>query len=108
MSRLTVTRSSRAPGRFILCQVWGCPGNWQWDDSDSERSSLVEESDITITASLFGWVSCAQCRETDGTVDCAHRTTAEMLQDATDYLDGECVGMVVEDPGIFCNLPEGF
>ena len=108
MSKLTIVKSSYAPGRFILCQVWGCPGNWQWDETDSDKSCLVGESDIPCIASLFGWSPCDKCRETDGTIACDHKTADVMRREAYEHLDNECAGMVVEDPGIFGNLPEGF
>jgi hypothetical protein len=42
-------------------------------------------------ACSLGWAPC-ECGATDGTVDCAHRTTSAMLAEAYDYLaerDGE-------------------
>jgi len=48
----------------------------------------------------LGWVACSQCRDTDGTVDCEHRTALEMITDATNFLD-EHTGESFEDPGYF-------
>jgi len=50
-------------------------------------------------ASTFGWIPC-RCSETDGTVDCVHRTVREMLSEAVEFLD-EHVGASTEDPGYF-------
>lgn len=38
-------------------------------------------------AGMFGWVPCPECGDTDGTVDCEHRTVDEMLAGAFDYLE---------------------
>ena len=61
--------------------------------------------DFPGLASTFGWSPCAGCPAeckgaTDGTVDCAMRSTSEMIEEASDYLlDHE--GEEVEDPGYF-------
>lgn len=55
--------------------------------------------DFPGLASTFGWVAC-DCRETDGTVDCEHRTASEMISEAHDYLQDHD-GDEVEDPGYF-------
>ena len=66
-------------GRAILAQVdWDFPG-------------LAQD---------FGFVPCTHCQETDGTVDCAHRTVGETVADAGEFLN-ENVGIWVEDPGYF-------
>ena len=44
-------------------------------------------------ARMFGWSPC-ECRATDGTVDCDHKTASEMISEAYDHLsnsDGEVI-----------------
>jgi len=65
-------------GRNLLCQTdWDFPG----------------------LACTFGWSPCP-CGETDGTVDCPHRSADDMIADARDFLQ-ERVGETTDDPGYF-------
>jgi hypothetical protein len=67
---------------------------------DSGQSILVQtDCEYPGIASTFGWVPC-WCGETDGTVDCPHRKTADMIADARQWLDDH-IGMTAEDPGYF-------
>lgn len=71
------------------------------DALDESNSILIQvDTDRTGLASAFGWVPCPDCRATDGTVDCAHRTSEEMIEEATDYLDDH-IGEAADDPGYF-------
>jgi len=54
--------------------------------------------DFPCLASNFGWVPCRECGDTDGTVDCPHRTVDEMMAEAIAYLD-EHIGDTIENPG---------
>ena len=51
-------------------------------------ASLLVQSDYDhpSIASSMGWSPC-DCGETDGTVDCPHRTASEMITEASQYLD---------------------
>jgi hypothetical protein len=50
-------------------------------------------------ASTFGWSPCP-CGETDGTVDCPHRSADEMIAEAREFLRAHA-GDTVDDPGYF-------
>lgn len=70
--------------------------------ADSGESMLVQvDWDFAGLASAFSWRAC-KCGETDGTVDCPHRTTDEMLGEFRHYLDCQ-LGETVDDPGYFSN-----
>jgi len=64
------------------------------------REILVQiDYDFPGLASTFGWSPCP-CGDTDGTVDCDHRTADEMIADARDFLRAH-VGDTADDPGYF-------
>ena len=59
----------------------------QRPDMDPSQSILIQTDwDWPGIASALGWVPC-DCGETDGTVDCPHRTAADMIQEAGEYID---------------------
>lgn len=69
-------------------------------DLESDQSVLIQvDYDRPSLAGHMGWVACP-CGETDGTIDCKHRSTAEMIDDATRFLDDH-IGDEFEDPGYF-------
>ena len=74
-------------------------GTWLIVHEDGRDILVQTDSDHPGLASTFGWVPC-ECGETDGTVDCAHRTATDMIEDAADYLR-ENEGATAEDPGYF-------
>lgn len=65
-----------------------------YDASGSGKGCLEfaqTDWDYAPLASRFGWVPCG-CGATDGTVDCEHRKTGDMLAEAFEFLaerDGE-------------------
>jgi len=68
--------------------------------ADSGESRLIQTDwDFPGVASSFGWVPCL-CGETDGTVDCSHRTASDMIMVARQWLDDH-VGETIDDPGYF-------
>jgi hypothetical protein len=74
-------------GTFVLC-------------ADDGRELVIQTDwDYPGVASTFGWSPCP-CDQTDGTVDCDHRSASEMIAEAYDFLT-EHVGDEVEDPGYF-------
>jgi len=82
----------------MLCQVWGIPGAWEYDEYDDTMTFAVQiDSDLSGVATCFGWTPC----ETDGTVDCSHKTASAMIADARQYIEDECLETVVDDPGFF-------
>ena len=97
-ARITVTSNqSYAPCCYIICKV---DKHGNWDEYDEENTLLVQTDwDFPGTACAFGFVPC-YCGETDGTVDCAHRTASDMIAAAADFLD-EHEGEIVPDPGYF-------
>ena len=69
-------------------------------EAETSLSRLVQSDwDFPLVASAFGWQSCS-CGETDGTIDCEHRTANEMIWEAYDFLTAH-VGKTIEDPGYF-------
>jgi hypothetical protein len=65
-----------------------------------DRSILIQtDRDHPGVASNLGFVSC-ECGRTDGTVPCAHKTVAEMLSAAYEFLDAH-IGDTFDDPGYF-------
>lgn len=68
--------------------------------SEDGRDLLVQTDwDFPAVASAFGWSACS-CGETDGTVDCEHRTAGDMVADACDFLRAHA-GDTADDPGYF-------
>ena len=68
--------------------------------ADDGRDILIQTDwDYPGVASTFGWCPC-DCGETDGTVDCPHRTASAMISEAGEYLDDH-IGDTVDDPGYF-------
>ncbi|MEK7994524.1 MAG: hypothetical protein AAB403_12035 [Planctomycetota bacterium] len=64
------------------------------------QSILIQtDYDFPGVASSFGWCAC-HCGETDGTVDCPHRTASAMIAAAREFLDDK-IGESVDDPGYF-------
>ena len=103
--KITVDRDPEyAPCSYLICQVSGEPGSYDWDTRDESRTVLVQDDwDRPGLASSFGWTPC-DCGETDGTIDCAHKTAGEMITEATEYLDSLdhlSDSAYVEDPGYF-------
>lgn len=80
-------------------------GHFGWDYilrcvETNETLLIQSDWDYPGVASSFGFVPCAQCDCTDGTVDCAHKTVLEMITEAQEFLDS-AEGEVTEDPGYF-------
>ena len=70
-------------------------------DQETGDDILVQTDwDFPGLASAFGWVPCRKCRFTDGTIDCAHQTAGEIIEEAREFLD-EHIGETAEDPGYF-------
>jgi len=66
--------------------------------AEDGRDLLIQTDwDFPGIASTFGWRPC-RCGETDGTVDCPHKTAGQMIDEARAYLDDH-IGDSVDDPG---------
>ena len=74
-------------------------GNYLIVNDDGADLLVQTDWDYPGLASSFGFVPC-ECGETDGTVNCAHKTATEMINDAATFLDDN-LGKRVEDPGYF-------
>ena len=74
-------------------------GNYLIVNDDGADLLVQTDWDYPGLASSFGFVPC-ECGETDGTVNCAHKTATEMIDDAARFLDDN-LGKRVEDPGYF-------
>jgi hypothetical protein len=83
--------------KIALCQ--GDFGTFLVTAEDGRNLLVQLDFDFPGLASTFGWSPCA-CGDTDGTVDCDHRTAAEMIADAHDFLMAH-VGDATDDPGYF-------
>lgn len=72
---------------------------YELTNSDGREVIVQTDWDYPGTASTFGYVPC-ECGETDGTVDCEHKTATEMITAAADWLDDHD-GEDAPDPGYF-------
>jgi hypothetical protein len=64
--------------------------------SDNGKSTLIQTDwDYPGIAKMFGWVPCEKCNETDGTIDCKHKTASQMIYEASEYLDSK-IGESIE------------
>lgn len=70
------------------------------NDRDNREISFWQDWDYCGLATIFGWQPCTECRETDGTVSCAHRAGDEMILNAFHYLEDH-EGEQAPDPGYF-------
>jgi hypothetical protein len=68
--------------------------------AENGKELLIQTDwDFPSTALSFGYC-CCECGETDGTVDCIHKTATQMITEARDYLD-EHIGDIIDDVGYF-------
>jgi len=97
MTQIAIERGGAyAPCSYIICKVI----DGDWNERDDKNTVLVQTDwEFPGVASAFGFTPC-DCGETDGTVDCPHKTATEMITAAAEYLD-DCEGKVVDDPGYF-------
>jgi hypothetical protein len=76
-------------------------GTYVLVDTSTGDSQLVQTDwDFPAVAIDFGFVPCDQCDNTDGTVNCEHKTASQMISEARDFLD-EHIGDEIRDPGYF-------
>jgi len=66
---------------------------------DGRELFLQLDWDYPGVASTFGWSACP-CGQTDGTVNCSHRTASDMIDEAGGFLRDH-IGNTAEDPGYF-------
>lgn len=85
--KVTVERSSKVPCGYLLTA------------EDGRTVPVQMDWDFPGTASNLGFVPC-ECGDTDGTVDCAHKTASQMISEAAAFLD-EHEGEEFDDPGYF-------
>ena len=89
--------SNYAPCCYLICKV---DKNGNWNTRDEDNTVLVQTDwDYPSIASSFGFVPC-ECGDTDGTIDCSHKTASEMIIAAAEFLDDN-LGKIIEDPGYF-------
>jgi len=74
-------------------------GNYIIEHKDGRDLLVQIDWEYPGLASSFGWSPC-ECGETDGTVDCPHKTAGDMIGEAREFLDDN-LGKTVEDPGYF-------
>ena len=80
-------------------------GQFGWDfyiiNTETSENILIQTDwEYPGVASLFGWIPCRKCRNTDGTIDCNHKKAHSMIESARNFLDNH-IGDEVEDPGYF-------
>ena len=54
-------------------------------ETGAEVQFVQSDWDYAPLASNFGWVPC-ECRDTDGTTPCRHKSVSVMLSEAFDFL----------------------
>ena len=92
--RVQLWKARGIPG-YLVCKIDEETGCYL---SDEQNSVLVQtDYDYPSLASSFGFVPCS-CGQTDGTVDCPHKNSSEMIQQAQDFLD-DSLGKIIDDPG---------
>ena len=74
-------------------------GTYRLVDESGNDILIHSDWDLPAVASHLGFSPCF-CGETDGTVDCEHKTATQMISEAAEYLDS-CIGDAFEDPGYF-------
>jgi len=68
--------------------------------AETGESLLIQlDWDFPGLAATFGWRPCF-CGGTDGTIDCPHKSTSELLAAARTFLDSN-LGESSDDPGYF-------
>lgn len=85
--------SKYAPCGFLLVKAGGNPYH------DADTVLFQSDWDWPGLASNLGYVPC-ECGYTDGTVDCEHHKTIDMITAAYDYLMDH-LEEEFEDPGYF-------
>ena len=98
MAQVVVERDSDyAPCCYLICKV---DNRGEWDTRDESRTILVQTDwDYPSLASCVGYV-CCDCGDTDGTIDCAHKTAGRMITEAAKWLNNH-LGEPFDDPGYF-------
>jgi len=61
--------------------------NSEWEPAKPMSIFVQSDYEFPFMASLLGFEACTECRLTDGTVDCEHKTASEMICDASEFLD---------------------
>ena len=76
-------------------------GCYKISSTEYKETILVQlDWDYPSLAHTFGWTGICECGDTDGTVDCSHKSASDMIDGAREYLDTH-EGEIVEDPGYF-------
>ena len=76
-------------------------GCYEISNTDDDETILVQSDwDYPSLAHTFGWTGICECGETDGTVNCSHKSASDMIDGAREYLD-TYEGEMVEDPCYF-------
>lgn len=91
MGQIMLYEPDNAPG--CIAEIVNC-------DNEDETVLIQTDWDFPGVATTFGWVPCDKCRETDGTVDCAHKTASQMIAEAGEFISDH-YGDTVDDPGYF-------
>jgi hypothetical protein len=95
--------SKKLTGKIMLCEPDNAPcciAEIVNCDNESETLLIQTDWDWPGVASTFGWRACRKCSDTDGTVDCAHKTASRMIQEAGKFIESH-YGKRVSDPGYF-------
>ena len=90
--------SDYAPCCYLICKV-DDKGNW---DTRDEKTTILSQTDFDLPglASNLGFIPCDKCGDTDGTINCTHKTVITMIIEATKYLNNH-LGQEFDDPGYF-------
>jgi hypothetical protein len=90
MCKVIVSKTPLVPCGYLLRNL-----------DSGETVPITLDFDFPMLAELFGFQPC-KCGETDGSVDCSHKTATQMIQESKEILDKN-LDRAVDDIGYFSN-----
>lgn len=85
------------PTLYVTLESMDHTGNVTIRREDGKSHTVGQEGWCSV-ARYYGWQACKECDTTDGSVDCPHHTTFDMLVSSGRFLESH-VGDETDDPG---------
>ena len=79
-----------------MARIMKLVGGYEIIDAAGDSVLIQTDWDYPGIAQRMGRTACHQCGETDGTVDCAHHSVSDMIEDAQAFIDLHCDEEFVE------------